>query len=125
MRGQPANKVSATIAAWLVTCSQLSKSQHERLVPEVCEQCLEQRAIGNFLYADRRGYRSNHQGRITDGSESDEANDLVSGVTQSGPDLQDRLSFADAAGTGEGDEPMIAHKCCDLVELGLSPDEAG
>ena len=39
--------------------------------------------------------------------------------------MQRRLGFADPSGSGEGDQPIVAHERGDLVELRFSPDEGG
>ena len=40
------------------------KNQQERFVLQICQQGVEQRAIGHFLHAERRPDRRNHERRI-------------------------------------------------------------
>jgi hypothetical protein len=76
------------------------------------------------LHAKRRRNRRNDQPGIAYRREGDETDRSLAPIVQRAPDVQRGLSFTESADTGEGNEPMVAHEGDDLVELGLSSDEA-
>ena len=101
------------------------EDQQQALLAQLPGQLAEQRLVACLGQTDGARDRREHRLGVADGREIDEEHPVLESVVMVGSGAERQSGLADAAGSGEGEQPdrLVLEERSDLVQLGGSAHE--